>query len=277
MLHFPHDLDAALAAQEFAWRARRGDPRLLERACARRMGGAGIRRGLRGPGRRLGRIIYSAQPGYSIDLDPSNGVTHLSPNVTSWVDQAQALDDYIQAIDGARPEFIASHANLGGQPAVFVDVSNVEFMREAAITARAETSWTFYVVGDFIDITPATFLLDIQTGRMILLAPYQSKVGLFDTAARIAAGTISAGPQVLVTRVTAGASASESWTNTSSLGTFTATPTAMSGAAGLFANFAGTGAGAWGDAYLGRLLGYSQAHTPATRGAITAQLMSDYL
>lgn len=49
MLYGPHDLDAALDAHELAELARLGAPRLLDRACARRLGGAGIRRGLRGP------------------------------------------------------------------------------------------------------------------------------------------------------------------------------------------------------------------------------------
>lgn len=56
MPHSLHDIDAALDAHELAEMARAGDPRLLDRACARRMGGAGIRRGLRGPGRH--RIEY---------------------------------------------------------------------------------------------------------------------------------------------------------------------------------------------------------------------------
>ncbi|MEQ9074091.1 MAG: hypothetical protein RLP09_09560 [Sandaracinaceae bacterium] len=146
MLHGPDELAAAIADYESAERLHRDAPRWLASARERRLGGAGIRRGIRGPGGGGGGAAW----------DPTqltDGVHYWDPaeDVTTSSGDATAVGDLVGSVDfastGNPPAYEASQAIFGGAPALEFNGSN-ESLR-ASRGATLSQTYTKWVVGSW--------------------------------------------------------------------------------------------------------------------------------
>lgn len=149
MLHHPDELAAAIADHEAAERLHRDAPRWLAAARSRRLGGAGMRRGLRGSGGGGGGGGAPWEPSQLSNglhyWDLSTDVTTSGGDVTNVGDQVGSAD---MASTGAPPEYVASSAIFGGAPAANFLNTFSETLRATRGSTLAQT-YTKWVVGSW--------------------------------------------------------------------------------------------------------------------------------
>jgi hypothetical protein len=242
------ELDAAIAAYEAGERMR-GDPLWAGHAHARRLGGPGIRRGIRGGG---GRPYDPSQElgGALWDIWAERSVTEAGTGVSSWIAQSKIVGpiDYVQGTDANRPSYLASWRN--GLPAI--DANGTTDRLSATIGAdallAASQPYTVLCYGEIDVLKSATSsLIDFGNGRAWLMfesGNAGNPIGIFDSVAYRSVGADpSTGPHLWEWSVPGGATGLTVYQDGVALGTTpdTVTLAGMGGASFLFSIDGGGG------------------------------------
>ncbi len=155
MLHHPDELAAAIADHEAAERLHRDAPRWLAAARSRRLGGAGMRRGLRGSGGGGG--------GGGAPWSPSDRGADLvawyreTYSAGTWTDDGPNSDDLTQATASARP----TATTRDGQPVLSFDGGDYT---QGLFTSTLSQPWTVYAVAERTDATTNRRIFDNGSG-----------------------------------------------------------------------------------------------------------------
>jgi hypothetical protein len=228
----------------------------------RRLGGPGIRRGIRGAGGGS-RYDPATETGVVVDLWADSGVTVTSGRVSAWVDRKGGVS-FTQGTAILRP--VHEAAGMGGRSTVTSSIG--EGGLGVASLAIAGTTRTVYAFGDYLDATTVTqCVCDSQTGRAICM---QTGVGTalasyYDGAARDF-GAAQTGKQCLSWMIN-GATVQMKRGSTS-LGTLACSAISVSAKFGVLANFDAAASSV--IAKMGRVIIANVVHDEATQARIRA-------
>jgi hypothetical protein len=155
-LHSPDELEAAIAAYEAGERVR-GEPRWEEHAHARRLGGAGIRRGIRGGGGmpwtplRLSTLAhwYRGEPSEIVEV--SNAIS------THW--DLEAAADLTQAVVGNRPAQSDAIAVLKNRPGGVYTAASSHYINSALFAPTLAQPFTVVLAWTHTTLAAAQYAM----------------------------------------------------------------------------------------------------------------------